>query len=62
MKKVVVASLLAVASAATVARVAVAQTQVNLGSNAQQSGGGVQLAVGGGQTAGNPDHLVARQE
>ena len=44
MKKVVVASLLAVASAATVARVAVAQTQVNLGSNAQQTGGGVQLA------------------
>jgi hypothetical protein len=44
MKKVVVASLLAVASAATVARVAVAQTQVNLGTNAQQTGGGVQLA------------------
>jgi hypothetical protein len=44
MKKVVVASLLAVASAAAVARVAVAQTQVNLGSNAQQAGGGVTLA------------------
>ncbi|MBS1799093.1 MAG: hypothetical protein JSS95_04635 [Acidobacteria bacterium] len=44
MKKVVVASLLAVASTAIGARVAVAQTQVNLGSNAQQTGGGVQLA------------------
>ncbi|MBS1822026.1 MAG: hypothetical protein JST61_08640 [Acidobacteria bacterium] len=44
MKKVVVASLLAVASTALGARVAVAQTQVNLGSNAQQTGGGVQLA------------------
>jgi len=44
MKKVVVASLLAVASAATVARVAVAQNPVNLGSNAQQAGGGVTLA------------------
>ncbi|WP_260705177.1 hypothetical protein [Edaphobacter flagellatus] len=44
MKKAVVASLLAVASAATCARVAVAQTQVNLGANAQQTGGGIQLA------------------
>jgi len=43
MKKVVVASLLAVASVATVARVAVAQTQTNLGSGAQQAGGGVTL-------------------
>jgi hypothetical protein len=39
MKKVVVASLLAVASVAHVARMAVAQTQVNVGSNAQQAGG-----------------------
>jgi hypothetical protein len=39
MKKVVVASLLAVASVAPVARMAVAQTQVNLGSNAQAAGG-----------------------
>ncbi|HEY6412798.1 MAG TPA: hypothetical protein VIX42_03885 [Edaphobacter sp.] len=39
MKKVVVASLLAVASVAPAARMAVAQTQVNLGSNAQASGG-----------------------
>jgi hypothetical protein len=44
MKKAVVASLLAVASVASGARVAVAQTQVNLGSNAQQTGGGVTLA------------------
>src|SRR4051812_17356691 len=44
MKKAVVASLLAVASVASGARVAVAQTQVNLGSNAQQTSGGVQLA------------------
>lgn len=43
MKKAVVASLLAVASVAPVARFAVAQTQVNLGSNAQQAGG-VQMA------------------
>ncbi|WP_263366170.1 hypothetical protein [Edaphobacter bradus] len=42
MKKAVVASLLAVASVAPLARFAVAQTQVNLGSNAQQ-GGGVQM-------------------
>ena len=40
MKKVVVASLLAVASVALVSRIAVAQTQVNLGSNAQASSGG----------------------
>ena len=39
MKKAVVASLLAVASVAPVARFAVAQSQVNLGSNAQQAGG-----------------------
>ncbi len=44
MKKVVVASLLAVASMAPVARMAVAQTQANLGSNAQQAAGGVQLS------------------
>ncbi len=43
MKKVVVASLLAVASVAPVARMAFAQTQVNLGSNAQ-SAGGVQMS------------------
>ena len=39
MKKVVVASLLAVASVAPAARMAVAQTQVNLGTNAQMAGG-----------------------
>jgi hypothetical protein len=44
MKKVVVASLLAVASVATVARVAVAQSQASPGANAQQAGGGVTLA------------------
>jgi hypothetical protein len=44
MKKVVVASLLAVASVALVARMAVAQTQVNLGSNAQAAGGGIQMS------------------
>ncbi len=43
MKKVVVASLLAVASVAPLARMAFAQTQVNLGSNAQ-SAGGVQMS------------------
>ena len=43
MNKAVVASLLAVASVASGARIAVAQTQVNLGSNAQQTGGGVTL-------------------
>jgi hypothetical protein len=41
MKKVVVASLLAVASIASVARIAVAQTQVNLGS---QSNSGIQMS------------------
>lgn len=44
MKKVVVASLLAVASVALVSRIAVAQTQVNLGSNAQASSGGIQMS------------------
>jgi hypothetical protein len=44
MKKVVVASLLAVASMACVARTAEAQTQVNLGSNAQATSGGVQMS------------------
>jgi hypothetical protein len=44
MKKVVVASLLAVAGMASVARIAVAQTQVNLGSNAQATSGGVQMS------------------
>ncbi len=44
MKKVVVASLLAVASVASVARIAVAQTQVNLGANAQQTSGGIQMS------------------
>ena len=44
MKKVVVASLLAVASVACVAGTVVAQTQVNLGSNAQAAGGDVQLS------------------
>ncbi len=43
MKKVVVASLLAVAGMAWVARPAAAQTQVNLGSNAQ-SNAGVQMS------------------
>jgi hypothetical protein len=43
MKKVVVASLLAVAGMASVAG-AVAQTQVNLGSNAQSTSGGVQMS------------------
>jgi hypothetical protein len=43
MKKVVVASLLAVAGMACVAG-AVAQTQVNLGSNAQSTSGGVQMS------------------
>jgi hypothetical protein len=45
MKKVVVASLLAVAGIACVARIAEAQTQVNLGSNQQQpASGGVQMS------------------
>jgi hypothetical protein len=39
MKKVVVASLLAVAGMAWVASPAIAQTQVNLGSNSQSAGG-----------------------
>ncbi len=43
MKKVVVASLLAVASVVAAAGTAVAQTQVNLGSNAQ-SNSGVQMS------------------
>src|SRR5271154_314103 len=44
MKKVVVASLLAVACMASAARIAEAQTQVNLGSNAQSTSGGVQMS------------------
>ena len=44
MKKVVVASLLAVASMASVAGPLLAQTQVNLGSNGQTASGGVQLS------------------
>jgi len=44
MKKVVVASLLAVAGMVCVARIADAQTQVNLGSNAQSTSGGVQMS------------------
>jgi hypothetical protein len=46
MKKAVVASLLAVASVASGARIAVAQDQApaSAGANAQQAGGGVQLA------------------
>lgn len=44
MKKAVVASLLAVASATTVVGVARAQTQVNLGSNQQSNSGGVQMS------------------
>jgi hypothetical protein len=44
MKKVVVASLLAVAGMACVAGIAGAQTQVNLGSNAQATSGGVQMS------------------
>jgi hypothetical protein len=46
MKKVVVASLLAVAGMACVVSTAVAQTQVNLGSNQQQpASGGVQMSA-----------------
>jgi hypothetical protein len=45
MKKVVVASLLAVASVTGLAGIAVAQSQVNLGSNAQASSGGVQMSA-----------------
>ena len=44
MKKVVVASLLAFAGMACVAGPAFAQTQVNLGSNAQSTSGGVQMS------------------
>jgi hypothetical protein len=44
MKKVVVASLLAVAAMAGPAGKAVAQTQVNLGTNAQSSNAGVQMS------------------
>jgi len=44
MKKAVVASLLAVASVASCARIAVAQAPASAGSNAQQTGGGVTLA------------------
>ncbi len=44
MKKVVVASLLAVTGMASIASLAVAQTQVNLGSNAQSTSGGVQMS------------------
>ena len=44
MKKVVVASLLAVAGMASVVGSAVAQSQVNLGSNAQAASGGVQMS------------------
>src|ERR1700727_2859254 len=45
MKKVVVASLLAVAGMASMVGSAVAQTQVNLGSDAQSSSGGVQMSA-----------------
>jgi hypothetical protein len=44
MKKVVVASLLAVAGIVCAASPAVAQTQVNLGTNAQSTSGGVQMS------------------
>jgi len=44
MKKVVVASLLAVASMACVAGTVVAQNQVNLGSNQQPANSGVQMS------------------
>lgn len=44
MKKAVVASLLAVASVTSVASIAIAQTQVNLGSNAQSSNGNVTMS------------------
>lgn len=44
MKKVVVASLLAVASVALASQIGVAQTQVNLGSNAQASSAGIQMS------------------
>jgi len=44
MNKVVVASLLAVSGIVSVARIATAQSQVNLGSNAQATSGGVQMS------------------
>ena len=44
MKKVVFASLLVVASVALVSQNGFAQTQVNLGSNAQANGGGIQMS------------------
>ncbi len=44
MKKVVVASLLAVAGMACVARTAVAQTQPSQGASAQSGSGGVQMS------------------
>ena len=45
MKKAVVASLLVVAGMASAVGVATAQTQVNLGSNAQSNSGGVQMSA-----------------
>lgn len=45
MNKVVVASLLAVACVAFAAQPGVAQTQVNLGQNAQSSSGGIQMSA-----------------
>ncbi len=45
MKKAVVASLLVVAGMASAAGIATAQTQVNLGSNAQANSGGVQMSA-----------------
>ena len=44
MNKVVVASLLAVSGMVGVARIAAAQNQVNLGSNAQATSGGIQMS------------------
>ena len=44
MNKAVVASLLAVSGMVGVARIAAAQSQVNLGSNAQATSGGVQMS------------------
>ncbi len=45
MKKAVVASLLVVAGMASTAGIAAAQTQVNLGTNAQSNSGGVQMSA-----------------
>ncbi|GGA62806.1 hypothetical protein GCM10011507_13000 [Edaphobacter acidisoli] len=45
MKKVVVASLLAVAGVALAAQPGIAQTQVNLGQNTQSSSGGIQMSA-----------------